>query len=166
MTNIGPYSEPQNFTHMFDIPDIRGTKYKIYNSDSLMGILYTIPEFSKFIYLVKRANLDTLLDDIEQCFSYTLFIPTDDKYNIDINIDICDARELVLSCMLNNKITYELLYGYTSGIYPTRFNPNKLLITRNDNKLHVGETYITHPNAIVCKNGIIHVVDEFIVFRM
>ncbi len=49
MVSIGPYSQSMNFTHMFDVPDLRGHLHiKVACPNSLTSIVNKHPDFSIF----------------------------------------------------------------------------------------------------------------------
>ena len=52
MTYCGPYTQSYNFTHMFDMPDLRGSLPKIISQpNTLLGIIDNHPDFTKFKFM-------------------------------------------------------------------------------------------------------------------
>ena len=163
MTNISPYTNINNYGNTF----LKNVEKKYYE-DSIMDILDKNKDFSIFSLIVKRANLEHMLNDIYSEYNnFTLFVPTD-KYlsyipmcylvNLDPNI----SRKLVLSSILDNKIPIELLETCISLFVPTKQQNCDLYINkRDDNKVYINNSKIVD-NEIICKNGIIHIVDNFI----
>lgn len=164
MTSCGPNSQSLNFTHMFDIIDKRG-KYPIKTScpNSLLDIIQKHPDFSKFYYMVKLAQLEHILNCNQADF--TIFIPSDKALsmnvndNIFINMEKCTAFNIVKSSMLNNRIPSEILEDSLTSYYYTTDNANRLSITNI-----LGQTYINNNIRIIKKdilanNGIIHITD-------
>jgi hypothetical protein len=163
MVSIGPNSQSNNFTHMFDFVDLRGNPVvKIPDKNSLMEFINNTPEFSKFKYIVEKAMMSDILGSMQT--NATLFIPFDNEisnYFFD-DMDVSLARHIVKTSMLNKKIPSELLKDSPILIFNTNNPYNKLLITNIN-----GETYIDNNIRIIQKdiitsNGIIHVIDNLI----
>ena len=58
MTYMGPATQSYDFTHMWDMTDLRAPAGpKSYCPNSLMYIIATDPDFSKFNYLVNLADM-------------------------------------------------------------------------------------------------------------
>lgn len=166
MTAIGPYTQSNNFTHMFDIPDLRGKYYKQAEcSTSLLALINNHPDFSKFRYLVKLANMDNILNNFQS--EFTIFVPSDRALKgldeaIFMNIDTSTARHIVKSSMLNNKLPKELIQNSPASFFNTKDPPNRLFITNIS-----GRTYIQNDINVIhfdmqAENGIIHVIDKLI----
>jgi len=166
MVSIGPNSQSNNFTHMFDFVDLRGNPVvKIPDKNSLMEFINNTPEFSKFKYIVEKAMMSDILGSMQT--NATLFIPFDNEIsNLEDfffrDMDVSLARHIVKSSMLNKKIPSELLEDSPLLIFNTNNPYNKLLITNIN-----GETYIDNNIKIIQKdnitsNGIIHVIDNLI----
>ena len=128
MVSTGPYSQSNNFTHMFDFVDLRGNASREQdNNNSLMGVINNNPNFSKFKYIVERARMNTTLSDPQSDF--TLFIPLDtfiSRLEIE-GMDISIARNIVRSAMLDRKITSELLEDSNTSYFFTKSNFISLL---------------------------------------
>lgn len=163
MVSNGPSTQSNNFTHMFDFVDLRGNAFeKKYDSNSIMGVINNTKYFSKFKNIVKKAMMDDILES--QQANFTLFIPTDlgiGNKNFD-DIDVGTARQFVKCCMLNRKITSELLEDSPTSFFITNDSYNRIFV-RNIN----GITYINDHIKIIHKdiiigNGIIHVIDKLL----
>lgn len=166
MTAIGPYTQSNNFTHMFDMPDLRGQHSKQTEcSTSLLALINNHPDFSKFRYLVKLANMDGILNSLQTTF--TIFVPSDRALEglddaVFMNIDTSTARHIVKSSMLNHKITKELIQNSPASFFITKDPPNRLFISNIS-----GRTYIQNDINVIhfdmqAENGIIHVIDKLI----
>ena len=114
MTSCGPNTQSLNYTYMFPSKIV---KKKGYTKGSIMDLLNTHPDFTKFTYIVKLAELDILLDQ-EQA-NFTLFVPSDTelKYNNQIdtiisNMDKGDAKQLVSALLLDGRLPKEILTVY------------------------------------------------------
>ena len=142
MTSIGPYTQALNFTHMFDIPDLRGERKSEVCPGSLMAIINDKNnDFSLYSYLVKLAGMS--LELMEPQANFTLFIPTDTilkQRNLEsliLNMDRLSARDFLLSSMLNNKITSDLLMISEACKFITRKQPYNLNVLYLDNKITI-----------------------------
>ena len=166
MVSIGPDTQSYNFSHMYKIPDIRGPcPLKVNCPNTLMDIITKDPDFSKFRYMVKIARLDSILNGVQADF--TLFIPSDKAIKdlgdeVFINMDDSTARHIVMSSMLNRRITSELLADSPASYFITRDPPNRLFVTNISGKTYINnEINIIYPDVIT-SNGIIHVIDKLI----
>lgn len=166
MVSIGPDTQSYNFTHMFNIPDIRGPfPLKVNCPNTLMDIIEKNPDFSKFRYMVKIARLNSILNGIQADF--TIFIPSDKAIEglgeeVFINMDDSTARHIVLSSMLNRRITSELLADSPASYFITRDLPNRLFITNISGKTCINTDINIIYTDIIASNGIIHVIDKLI----
>jgi uncharacterized surface protein with fasciclin (FAS1) repeats len=166
MTSCGPNSQSYNFTHMFEFVDLRGNlPKKEYNKNSISYFLNSNPEFSKFFYIVKKAMYENLLND-EQA-NFTLFIPTDTTLeslfpnSFFTNMDIGKARNILNNCILNYRITSDLLTD-SPACYFINKNNNRLFITNINNNTVINNYDKILQFDIECSNGIIHLTDNLI----
>lgn len=164
MVSTGPYSQSNNFTHMFDFVDLRGNscREEDSNNNSLMGVINNNPNFSKFKYIVERARMNTTLSDPQSDF--TLFIPLDTYISgLEIEgMDISMARNIVRCAMLDRKITSELLEDSKAAYFFTKSKPNNLFVNNRNGITYInGDIEIIHKD-IITGNGIIHVTDKII----
>lgn len=166
MVSIGPYSEAMNFTHMFDIPDLRGNLPKKVETPGSLSYLLTInPDFSKFRYMLRLAKLDNIYNDCQADF--TIFVPSDKAIQdipdeIFTNMDSSTARTIIKSSTLNRKITSDILEDTRGTYIITQSTPNRLLITNNNGNTYIDKTIKIIKKDIIATNGIIHVVDKLI----
>lgn len=166
MTSIGPYTQSNNFTHMFSIPDLRSCKkLKEYHPNSLMDIITTNKNFTKFKYIVKLAKLESILESPQT--DLTIFIPNDKDLKhipegVFINMDISVAKHIVKSSMLNRKIPSEILKHSLAAFYNTKDPNNKLYISNNSNKTYINNSINIINFDIQATNGMIHVIDNLI----
>jgi uncharacterized surface protein with fasciclin (FAS1) repeats len=167
MSGITPTTMSLDYSHMYNMVDLRKCiqSPKKYCSGSLMDIINSHPDFTKFSYIIKTARLDGLLDDIEA--NVTIFVPSNREINcidegVFTNLDISTARQIVMTNMLKYRIPSELLTDSPSS-YFTTFNPvEKLFITNINNVIYLNNcTKVIFPD-IEASNGLIHVVDNLI----
>jgi hypothetical protein len=167
MTSSGPNSQSYNFTHMFQFNDINGNLPKLhYTKGSIMYLIDTHPEFTKFCYLIKLAEMDIILDNIQS--NFTLFVPADSelKYKIDpevfLNMDKGTARTILKSSILDGRIPSELLTDSPSAYFNTNCPPNRLFITNINGNTRINNSFNVIHFDILANNGIVHVVDNLI----
>lgn len=168
MTYCGPYTQPQNFTHMFDMPDLRGPLPKIIaQPNTLLRIIDDHPDFTKFKFMVDRACLRDTLNSKQSDF--TLFIPSDKALsmkvsdNYFVNMDILTARTIVRTSMLNKRISSEVLEDSPCADYYTMSPGNRLAITNLSGKTYINGNIRIIYKDIVMNNGIIQVIDGLII---
>ena len=166
MTSCGPNTQPMNYTHMFDFNDINGnTPIKTYSKNSIMDVIYNHPDFTKFSYIIKLAEMDGLLNGKQA--NFTIFVPSDTaikyiKKDVFLNMDQGDAKNIVNSSLLNSRIPKELIVDSPAAYFNTLSPQNRLFVT-NINEITKLNNYLTVLHFdIVCTNGIIHVVDKLI----
>lgn len=165
MTSCYPNWQSQNYTHMFDIPDLRGPLPKeVLCPGSLADIIDKTPELSAFNFILRRSGFLPRYNELQA--NFTLFLPSD-AYIKDVNfiknMDIGTAISIVRNCTVDNIITKDVIQE----------NPYFEIITHNDpNNLSLqtisGITQICpHINFVKynirAKNGMIHIVDKLIV---
>ena len=163
MVSTGPYSQSNNFTHMFDFVDLRGNSFpEKDDNNSLMGVINNNPNFSKFKYIVERARMTETLRDQQSHF--TLFIPPDNTISgLEIKeMDISMARHIVRSAMIDRKITSELLEDSKASYFITRSKPNNLFINNINGITYINGDIQIIQKDIITGNGIIHVIDNII----
>jgi uncharacterized surface protein with fasciclin (FAS1) repeats len=168
MTYNGPYSQSMNFIHMFDIQDLKGPyPKKASYPNTLLNIIENHPDFKKFHFMVKTAQLEDIFNS-EQA-DFTLFIPSDkflelnDNENVFVNMDILTARNIVRTSMLNNRISSEILEDSPNSWYYTVNKSNRLCITNVRNETYINGNIKVIYKDIVATNGIIHVIDNIII---
>ena len=164
MTSSGPYSQSYNFTHMFDFTDYNGNlPKKVACPNTLLGLIYNNPDFSIFKFMVNRANLESFFN-LSQA-DFTIFVPSDSELlskvdkNIFTNMDILTARAIVKTCMLNNRISSEVLEDSPAAYYYTTEPSNRLFITNINGETFLNNNVKIIKKDIVLSNGIVHVID-------
>jgi len=167
MTSCGPNSQPLNFTYLFKnrqiVRDIPRTSY---TKGSIMDILNTHPDFTKFTYIIKLAEMDNILDNIQA--NFTIFVPSDTelKYEyIDNRIatmDTGDAREIVLASLIDERIPKELITDSPAAYFITKNKVNRMFITNINNISKINNDITILQFDIIAMNGIIHVVNKLI----
>lgn len=159
-------------THTYDIKDLRKINLGLdTNQYTLSGLIQNTTTFSLFNFLLRKAKLEYILDDLST--NFTLFIPCDDslkqKYPewFFVSIDYLAAKEIILSHIVNRRVTSEMLSssdgmqlstnmrtGRFGSFYCGYDHQSKNIIINN-------RTKIIDIN-IMLNNGIIHVIDDFI----
>jgi hypothetical protein len=169
MTSSGPNSQALNFTHMFSRNTFfknEKNKCKVYNEGSIMYIIDTHPDFTKFCYIIKLAELDSILG-IGQA-NFTIFVPSDIelKYMSEdffLNLDKGDAIQIVNSSILQNRLPKEIIQDSPASYFITNCPPNRLFVTNINDLTKLNNNINVIHFDIICTNGIIHVVDKIIV---
>jgi hypothetical protein len=171
MTANGPSTQSLNYTHMYDMGDLRGSRPKPYiNPGSILGFLENNSDFSIFFYIVKLSKLDGLFNDCQA--DATLFVPSDTHIrqkiqhidNILLNMEEDTARSIVLFSTLNRRIDYNLLSQSPIKYIFTQNTTNKMLFETYNNI-----TYLNKRNAQILKhdinldNGMVHIIDNILI---
>ena len=168
MTSCGPYSQRYNYTHMFERNIMNGKiTEKNYNEGSIMYLINTHPDFTYFSYIIKLAEMDIILDNIQA--NFTIFVPSDTeikmKYKYDdflVNMDQSTSKSIVLSSLLDYRIPSEILQNSPASYFNTKYPPNRLFVSNINAITRINNFMNVIHFDIICKNGIIHVVDKLI----
>lgn len=167
MTSIGPNTQSYNFTHMYDIPDLRG-KYpmSIECPNTLTTMIHQNPDFKKFSYILKKSGLENIYRDSQA--NFTLFVPSDKVLpeHVIMNMDKCTAINIVKASCLDRKITSELLENSPACYFLTKNPPNRLFITNMNGRTFINNNINIIQKDILANNGIIHVIDKLIIPEM
>jgi len=166
MASITPTTMSMNFTHMFDIKDLRGDlpKKKICKN-SLFGFIVNNINLKKFSYILKLAQLEDFYNDPQA--NFTLFVPTDNSLkhipdSFFIDMDDSTARHIIKSSTLDRKIISELLEDSPASYFYTKDSANRLFITNMNSKTFINNNINIIQKNIELSNGIIHIIDNLI----
>lgn len=160
MTSIGPYDSIHEMNHMWDFTDLRG-KFPInaWRVDSIMGTLKRLRRFSKYLHILKIAQMEHKLD--HTLCSSTLFVVSDDKIDDSFlqDMDRITAKGIINSFSINGKLYPEFLVSTPISYYQNKHNDH-LLITNVNNKTFVNQTssVLSH---YIADNGVIYELDSF-----
>lgn len=166
MVSIGPYSQAMNFTHMFDMSDLRGPipilEHKPY---SLAYFLDVSSRFTRFHYILKLSGLEGEYDDPQK--NCTLLIPTDDAIShipdeVFINMDRGTARNIVKCCTLNRRISGAILEDSPVCYFLTELAANRLFISNINGKTYINNNIEVIEKDLVAMNGLVHVTSDLI----
>jgi len=170
MVSVGPYNESTNFRHMFDLPDLRGPlPEKKLPENSLSGIIRSHPDFSKFRYLLKLANLEDIYADSQT--TYTVFVPSDDALekimpdDVFLNMDIGTARNIVKNSTLERRIPSSILSDSPSSIFYTINKPTRIHVTNVKGRIYLNQAINVIHKDMTASNGIIHVIDDLMMHQ-
>lgn len=164
MVSNCPATQSYNFTHMWDFTDLRGPTPKgEYCPNSLMEIINKNPDFTKFSYMVKLANLEAILSEAQADF--TLFIPSDNAIkdvsdSVFMNMDDATARHIVKSSMLDHKLSADVIKDSPASYFMTKDPPNRLFITNISGNTYINNDINVIKFNVMASNGIIHVIDR------
>jgi uncharacterized surface protein with fasciclin (FAS1) repeats len=152
---------------MWDFVDLRDSdpKKQQYCPNSIMETLNTHPDFTKFRYMVKLANLENILSAPQADF--TLFIPSDIAIqnlgdSVFVNMDSSTARHIVKSSMIERKIPSELLEDSPASYFITKDPPNRLFVSNMNGRTYINNNINVIHKDMILSNGIIHVVDSLL----
>jgi transforming growth factor-beta-induced protein len=167
MTSSGPYTQSLNFTHMYDMPDLNGYIKPSITPNSLLDIISDKKNgFTFYGFLLEKSGLRELFNQLS--FNYTVFIPNDITIkikNLDdifLNADMSYSRSIILSTMLDNKITTDLLMISEMIQLMTKSPPNNLNISYMNDIITINDIATVTQSNIEANNGLIHVIDNVI----
>ncbi len=171
MTSMTPNSMYTDFSHMYNMIDIKTTIPPIINKQISQGIktiydtIISNSDYSYFKYILKLSKMDNILN--QSHINYTVFVPSDEKLRskgitdaIFINMDISVARQVVSYCILNNRINKSILEYNPIILIPTLNKFSQLLISNNENLTYINNVIQIMKFDIECINGIIHIIDD------
>ena len=181
MTSIAPNSQPSNYTHMFDIPDLRGKLPKMESNkvltipengvyvckETISGVINTHPDFKRFKYILKLSGLEGIYGDIQT--NRTIFVGSDMflnkkiSENIYTNMDRATARNIIIGGSLNRRIPSSILNDSPASYFNTIDPNNRILITNNLDNIKLNSNINVIHKDIICANGIIHVIDNLLI---
>jgi len=161
MVSIGPNSQSNNFSHMFDNNPIPNTIPK----NTILAQIYNHPDFTYFKKLTKKSGLENILADLQA--DITLFIPDDNLLSLEdkkyiLNADRITAMNIIKNCMLNKRITSDILKENKASYFITRNPKNKLLVSYFNQDLLINDQIKIIFSDIECINGLIHITDNLI----
>ena len=164
MTSLGPYSNP------YDNPSVytqRGlpTNTPFTNSNTLLGYLRSTNTFTKYLYILGKANLEYLLST--NSIHYTIFVPTDKHLKkhskLITSIDTHIAKKIILASMISLKMPMEILTQSPCGCFHTLNSTTDLYISGNQITVNKNCKMKLFQANIMLNNGIIHIIDDLIV---
>ena len=167
MVSIGPNNQSYNFTHMFDIPDLRGELPRKINDGTILELLAKNEDLSMFYNLAIICNFDDILNSYEA--NFTIFAPSNysifKKYgrNIFEDFDFGDARKYIKASTIDNKISSEL-FEDGSNLY-TIDKVTRIYIRKNNYNMQLNDNINVIYSDILCKNGIVHITDDILSVR-
>lgn len=150
MTYVGPYSEA---TLMYE-PDEANAKGVVATPGTLLD--YVAKKYPKFMDFMKKANLLSFYNCVNEKSRHTLFVPVfipDNFPRLDANtcnriLKLSTVPGIVTTDMLTDNLT----------LYPLSHPKNDLYVSVSDSeeiKIR-GKTLLA--GDIFCKNGVIHVL--------
>ena len=166
MTSCGPNTQSMNFSHMFQFNDINGRlPKKTYSKNSIMDVIEYHPDFTKFSYIIKLAEMDDIFGKNQA--NFTLFVPSNTSIknipeDIFLNMDQGDAKNIVQASLLDYRIPKELLTDSPAAYFNTLSPQNRIFVTNINSKTKINNNLNVVHFDIICTNGIIHVVDKLI----
>jgi hypothetical protein len=134
-------------------------KFQGYPKDSIMGILSSTPEFSKFFNFVILAGLESIFSDPQ--LKSTVFVIPNSFFPKDLeNVSLDKAHRYLITLMVPRLINYRTLYGAAvDGCkIPTRNNSEMLNAYIHNGSIYLNSNKVISKNEIVATNGYIYLV--------
>jgi hypothetical protein len=167
MASLTPNSTALMNSHMYDFVDLRKCIKgpPSYCKGSLMDIINSNPDFSRFAYIIKLARLDTVFNDIQA--NFTVFVPSNCyikniSEGVFTNLDISSARQIVLASTLKYRMTSDILKDSPASYFITMNPINSMFITNMNNITYISNCISIIHYDIEATNGIIHVTDQML----
>lgn len=166
MVSIGPYTEKTNYTHMFDMGDLRGPlPIKKPVKNTLTYFLENHPEFSRFYYILKLAKLGHLYADKQA--NFTLFVPTNTclsyiPEDVFVNMDISTAKHIIKASTLNRRITSDILEDSPASYFLTQDPTSRLFVSNLSGRTKINNTIDVVAKDLLMCNGIVHIINNII----
>lgn len=167
MVSYGPDIQSLNYTHMYSFVDYRGCRCEPQiTKGSIYDYVNSQPDMKLFKKVIDNSLLTGQLNDKEA--NFTIFIPTDDylkKYyhpNYFDNLDGNEAKSLMDSCILNRRISSDIIKSSPVAYYSTRNLAMRMFVTNIS-----GETILNNCAKVVkfdinLNNGVIHIIDNLL----
>lgn len=162
MSNIGPYSQSYNFTHMFNT-----TQEPIKNPipGTLWDFIFYSPDFKKYRYMITIANLEYIFNDINN--NITIFMVPDnllkDQESFFVDITPFNAKNIIKASIIPYKCPKILLENNLFSYFFTLNQTNKLYISNLNNTILINDKIIIIDNELYTDNGIIHQINKMII---
>jgi hypothetical protein len=157
MTASVPFNKSQDYTHMYDFTDLRGSlPLKHANKDSLLWHINNTETLSDFSQLINTAKIGELLDNLNN--DYTIFAFKNKTFIFDETLHKGEALQIVKTNMVNRRIPLQLLSNSYSAEYPTLHNVSKIYTEVKEGQLTLNNK-VKILDEIICKNGILYITD-------
>lgn len=168
MTSLGPDTQSYNFTHMYSFVDLRNNEKPKVCTDpnSIFGFLSKSQDFTKFLKIVQRADMEGFLNDIQA--NFTLFVPMD-RFIEHIpmeyfeNMDVGLARQILNASLLNRQLDKSLITSSPVCYYTTRNPRMRMYVTNISNVTQINNCVRVVEFNNRMNNGIVHIVNNLIV---
>ena len=171
MTSMTPNSMYTDFSHMYNMIDIKTTLPSTTNKQISQGIktiydtIISNSDYKYFTYILKLSKMDNILK--QSYINYTVFVPSDEKLRekgitdaIFINMDRSVARQVVSYCILNNTINKSILEHNPIILIPTLNKISQLIISNKEDITYINNVIKIVEYDIKCINGTIHIIDD------
>jgi uncharacterized surface protein with fasciclin (FAS1) repeats len=136
-----------------------------YPAETVMRLIGSSPEFSKFARVIAIAGMEEYFANYES--KMTVFVPHNDslKFLADetfMSMDIGTARKIILGMTLKRKIPFALITQSPSALFSTLDTVNRLHIATTRGVVMLNESVTVIKYDMYAGNGIVHVTDGFL----
>ena len=165
MTSLTPHSEFRDYKYMYSQNDIESPfKMKTQvSANTIIDILESTEEFSKFLQIVKKAGLYDSLSNPE--FQNTMFIPLD-KYIQDVNVNVFDkhvCKSIVQFSTIANIIDSSLINMSPLHTLFTNYPADDLHINSTGEHTKINSNISIVGYDIEASNGLFHTTDGLLI---
>lgn len=177
MTSLGPYTQPQNYTHMFEWKNdvykkIQENNVKFYDAEdsqpikqaltqySISEYLRRTPSFSKFFEILVKSEMVKALNICTFITYYTVFAVENENIPDELmkNLDNHLAKRIIWCSTMNRVLPVEVFGDTLAAYYQTMDRSNDVFITRLKNGIFLDNNIPILRKNIQTVNGLIHVV--------
>lgn len=167
MVSFTPDTQSYLFTHMSSFVDYRNDKPNklCVDKDSIYGLVYSNPNFSKFKTIIDKAQMVPFLDEIQA--NCTVFIASDKhlEHIPDSFFQTMDdglARQILASSTLPRIIDRDLLTSSPVSYLYTKNPQMRMYVTNISSRTKINNCVTVLQYDIPRSNGLIHLVDGLI----
>jgi uncharacterized surface protein with fasciclin (FAS1) repeats len=168
MTSMQGPAQPTDYSYMYEVPDLRSNRetYK-FSDGSLSGFVFNNPEFSIFKLLLLKS--DYAIKYSQFMAQYTFFITRDEDIlkqgyteNDFLNIDKYTASQIILYNTVPKVLSVKSLNSIRDIFdYRSRIEGSLLRFSNMGNGVYINNGKIIGMKE--CENGIVYVLDKFLV---
>lgn len=166
MVSFTPDTQSYLFTHMSSFVDYRSDKCELcVDKNSIYGLVYGNPDFSKFKTIIDRAQMVPFLDEVQA--NCTVFIASDKSLEhipqtFFDTMDIGLARQILASSTLPRVIDRDLLTSSPVCYLSTRNPEMRMYVTNVSSRTVLNNCATVIRYDIKRSNGLVHLVDGLI----
>ena len=171
MVSLSPDTQSSDYTHMYNFQDLnKNIDFQQEHNGTIFDFIKTHDMFSRFSKIVIKSGLRGVLDDPQG--NFTLFLPPDKflssltDYFIDYKMDVGFAKSIVNSFLIKKRLDKSHLTRLPISKISTSNPFTKLTFLNVRNKTVINAMINVLKFDIHLKNGVIHIVDDYIYQEM